>query len=94
MGSALILADWYVNEALRLQRGARTDPKLLAAQQLLDWLRARSEDEYSFRDLLQKGPNLLRTRAAMNEALATLTAHGWVLEVSRRPRRVRLVREG
>ena len=32
-------SDWYVNEALRLQLGRRTDLKLVRAQRLLDWLR-------------------------------------------------------
>ena len=41
MEPALMLADWYVNEAVRLQRAGRTDARLLRAQQLLDWMRGR-----------------------------------------------------
>ena len=40
MNSAIALADWYVNEALRLQQSVRTNPKLMVAQQLLEWLRS------------------------------------------------------
>lgn len=36
--NALTLADWYVSEALRLYQAARTDPRLLRAQQLLEWM--------------------------------------------------------
>ena len=93
MHSALTLADWYVNEAVRLQRAARTDPRLIRAQQLLDWMRERGEDVIGFREIVQLGPAAVRTKSAAEEAFATLTAHGWVIEVSARPRKVRLVRE-
>jgi hypothetical protein len=93
MHSALTLADWYVAEAVRLQRAARTDPRLLLAQQLLDWMRERGEDVIGFRDVIRLGPSAVRTKAAADEALAVLAVHGWIEEVSARPRRVRLVRE-
>lgn len=93
MHSALTLTDWYVNEAVRLQRAARTDAKLMVAQQLLDWMRERGEEVFSFREIVQFGPSATRTKSAAEDALTTLTAHGWVVEVSARPRKVRMVRE-
>jgi hypothetical protein len=93
MQSALVLADWYVNEALRLQQAARTDPKLLVAQQLLDWLRERRQDVIGFREIVRLGPSSIRTKNAADEAVATLTAHGWLIEVSARPREFRLAKE-
>ncbi len=93
MHSALMLTDWYVNEAVRLQRAARTDAKLMVAQQLLDWMRERGEEVFSFREVVQFGPSATRTKSAAEDALTTLTAHGWVVEVSARPRKVRIVRE-
>ena len=92
MRSALTLADWYMNEAVRLQQAARTDPKLLAAQQMLDWLRERGKDVIAFREIVQYGPSPLRTKDAAGAALAVLTDHGWITEVSDRPRKIRLVR--
>jgi hypothetical protein len=94
MHAALRLTDWYVAEAVRLQRAARTDAKLKVAQQLLDWLRERGEDVIDFREILQRGPAPVRTKSQADEALTTLKVHGWVTEVSSRPRRLRLVREG
>jgi hypothetical protein len=91
MRSALTLADWYINEAVRLQQAARTDPKLLAAQQMLDWLRERGEDVIAFREIVQFGPSPLRTKNAADAALAVLMEHGWITDASGRPRKIRLV---
>ncbi|MCO5132448.1 MAG: DUF3987 domain-containing protein [Xanthobacteraceae bacterium] len=93
MHSSLTLADWYVNEAVRLQRAARTDPRLIRAQQLLDWMRERGEAVINFREIVQFGPSAIRTKTSAEEAVSVLTAHGWIEEVSPRPRRVRLVKE-
>lgn len=93
MCAALKLADWYVYEALRLQRAARTDRRLIRAQQLLDWMRERGEEKFSVRDIGKLAPPAFRIKAAADEALAILASHGWIEEVSARPRRVRLVQE-
>jgi hypothetical protein len=92
MRSALSLADWYMNEAIRLQQAARTDPKLLAAQKMLDWLRKRDKDVIGFQEIIQFGPSPLRTKKAADAALAVLKDHGWITEVCERPRKIRLVR--
>jgi hypothetical protein len=92
MHSALTLADWYMNEAVRLQQAARTDPKLLAAQRMLDWLHERGKDVIEFREIIQYGPSPLRTKAAAAAALAVLTDHGWITDASDRARKIRLVR--
>ena len=93
MHAALTLTDWYVAEAVRLQQASRTDARLKVAQQLLDWLRERGEDVIGFREIVQRGPAPVRTKSAAEEALAILRAHGWVMDVSARPRTLRLVRE-
>jgi hypothetical protein len=93
MEPALMLADWYVNEAVRLQRAGRTDARLLRAQQLLDWMRGRQEAVIGFREIVRFGPAPVRIKASAEEALSVLKAHGWIAEVSGRPRRVRLVSE-
>jgi hypothetical protein len=92
MRSALTLADWYMNEAVRLQQAARTDPKLLAAQQMLDWLRKRGKDVIALREIIQFGPSTLRTKGAADAALDVLKDHGWITDASDRPRKIRLVR--
>ena len=94
MNLAVTLADWYVAEALRLQHMARTDPKLLQAQRLLDWLGKRPAAITDFRDIMNLGPNSVRTKAEAEKSVAVLADHGWVQEVSRRPRRLQLLTHG
>ena len=68
MNDAITLVGWYVKEASRLQSACRTDPKLLRAQQLLEWIRDQCSGEVSFRNVLHRGPNPLRTKAVAEEA--------------------------
>lgn len=91
MADALALVDWYVAESLRLQQAARTDPNLLQAQALLDWIRSHDEGQIDFRDILRLGPAQTRTKAAAEKAVDTLLAHGWLREVAKRPRSLALV---
>jgi hypothetical protein len=91
MRGALQLIEWYLKEALRLQRAARTDTRLLRAQLLLEWMQAREEAVISFRDILRVGPNAIRTKAAADDAVAVLIDHNWIEEVSTRPRRLQLL---
>ena len=85
MDRAIALIEWYLAEAMRLAQASRTDARLLHAQSLLDWLRARPEDTFQLRDLLRLGPRP-RTKAAAEEAIRILIEHFWIREVSQRPR--------
>jgi hypothetical protein len=88
--NAATLAAWYMSEALRLQRAARTDARLLRAQELLDWMQDQSDPDIPFRNILQSGPSSVRLKGAAEEALTILTSHGWVSETSARPRWLRV----
>jgi hypothetical protein len=92
MANALMLADWYVTETLRLEQAGHRDPKLLQAHALLTWLHERGDPVVDFRAILQFGPGSLRTKRAAEEAVAILIAHGWLTEVSHRPRRFNVAR--
>jgi Protein of unknown function (DUF3987) len=91
MAGAIELTDWYVNEACRLQQGGLIDPTLLIAKSLLEWLQAQNTETVTFREILQFGPSQLRTKTSADAALAILAAHGWISEVSARPRTVKVV---
>jgi hypothetical protein len=91
MLGSVMLADWYANEALRLHKAGRTDPRLLRAKTLLDWLQSRPDRTAGFREILRLGPNATRTKAAADEALAILFDHRLIAEVSQRPRIIRAV---
>jgi hypothetical protein len=94
MKPAIAITEWYVGEAMRLARASRTDPRLLQAQQLLDWLRGRDQDVTDFREIMRLGPVPVRTKVEADQAVSILVTHGWLVEISARPRRFRLVREG
>jgi hypothetical protein len=70
--------DWHINEALRIQQSGMTDPGLRRAAALLEWLQAQPDENVTFRDILKFGPNHLRTKIAADDALAILSAHGWI----------------
>lgn len=92
MQSAVMVADWYIHEAIRLHQAGRTDASLVKAKRLLDWLQDRDESEIPFREILQFGPKATRTKKEAEAALRVLEQHGWTAEVSDRPRRVRVAR--
>jgi hypothetical protein len=85
MGNAVTLASWYLDETARLQQGCRTEIGLTRAQALLTWLLDRG-GEVRFADVLQFGPAATRTKKEADAAIEVLKAHGWVEEVSQRPR--------
>lgn len=95
MKSAVVLADWYVGEALRLHQSSKLDTHLLGAQQLLNWLVRRAEQQQgrdvALRDILQHGPAPFRTKSAADGVLHTLVKHGRIVEITTRPRMFRLV---
>lgn len=88
MSGAIAVTRWHITEALRLRAAGRTDPKLLTAQALLDWILAQPGGQLSFREILRLGPNATRTAKEANDALDLLKAHGRIVEISRRPRTV------
>jgi hypothetical protein len=81
MQAAVTLADWYVSEALRLKQAGRTE------------LQSQPDGKASISTILTHGPNAMRTKDAVEEALKILAAHGWTLEVSQRPRIIKTVGE-
>ncbi len=98
MELAIKLADWYLNEAVRLMQGVRINPALVRAQQLLEWLRDRRvaapDVSVPFRDILRLGPNPLRTKAHADEAVKILVDHGWIEDCETKPQAIRLLGVG
>ena len=87
MSDGIALMEWYINEALRLQQIARTDPRLIRANTLLQWLQKRGP-VVRVREILQFGPAPERSKKALDETLEILKQHGWVRDVSERPHRI------
>ena len=94
MASAVTLADWYVAEALRLHQVSRTDARLLRAAALLG-MAARAG---------RSGRRISGTSCGLVRGLcgprpwprrqSILINYGWLIEVSARPRRFRVIKDG
>jgi len=93
MRNAITLADWYVNEACRLQEAGRSDPRLRRAALLLKWIQSQPGGKAAISRILTHGPNALRTKAVAEDALAILLDHRRIIEVLSRPRIVQVIGE-
>ena len=54
-------------------------------------MQRHGSDVLDFRDIVRLGPSTVRIKDAAEDALSVLASHGWIVEVSTRPRRLRLV---
>jgi len=73
----LILMQWYLAEALRLQSAAIVPQSVLDAEALSKWLASRGIQKYTARTILNKGPNQLRSKARLDAAVKELVAAGY-----------------
>jgi len=79
--NGIILARFYLTEALRLFHTAKTNPDLVLAEKVLTWLRTREcADKHlvSLSDVYQMGPNAVRDKATAAKIMQILTEHFWV----------------
>ena len=75
-----MLVRWYLAEALRLTNPAKSEPHLIAAQRLLDWLHSNDWQTFEARTLQREGPRFVRKSATQRDAmLAVLTEHHQLL---------------
>lgn len=76
------MADFYAGEALRLFETGATDPDLLLAQRVLDWLHgAWPEGKVSLPDIYQRGPKAVRDLKTAKKVVHILAEHGWLVPV-------------
>ncbi|MDH4378374.1 MAG: DUF3987 domain-containing protein [Vampirovibrionales bacterium] len=78
MHSGIILAQYYLDEALRVSERARVDSNVLLAQKLLDWLIKEGKTSIDLKTVYQRGPNPLRSKDMALNALRILEKHYWV----------------
>jgi hypothetical protein len=79
--TGIILARFYLTEALRLFHAAKTDPDILLTEKVFAWLKARGGSRpqlVSLPCVYQTGPNAVRDKATAARCLALLADHGWV----------------
>lgn len=81
LANGITLAKHYLSEANRLTAAGLTDPSLLAAQRLLDWLHEKSHELIGLKTIYQNGPNGLRDASSARSIMAILVDHGWVEKI-------------
>jgi putative DNA primase/helicase len=75
--SGLILMQWYLAEALRIQGAAVIPQSVLDAEALSKWLVDRGIQQYTTGKILNKGPSQLRNKARLNAAIGELVSNGY-----------------
>lgn len=75
--ASLILMQWYLAEALRIQSAAIIPQSVLDAESLSRWLAGRDIQQYAMRTILNKGPNQLRNKTRLDAAIKELVNAGY-----------------
>lgn len=76
---ATTLSRWYLHEALRIAYPVKIETQQLQAQQLLDWLSAKSWGSFNARKLQREGPSFIRKSCKHRDhILAVLVEHRWL----------------
>lgn len=76
---AVLIADFYSTEALRLFEASAASPGLRQAETLLAWLKgAWREPLIGLSAIYRLGPNSIREAATAKRAVAILEDHGWL----------------
>jgi hypothetical protein len=77
---AIVLAQYYAAEAMRLFGSAQINVDTMAAEDLRLWLLDRWDQEtVSVRDIVRRGPNALRETSRVRHLVRILADHGWLL---------------
>ena len=77
MKSAITLARWYLDEALRIAEAGMIQPVIADAVELLAWLRAYPQHR-TRSALLIYGPRRLRSKLRLDPVLRTLQDHNFI----------------
>jgi hypothetical protein len=76
---AIVIAEYFASEALRLFDARIASPTIRLAETLLTWLHNKwSEPFIGLKIIYQFGPSLIRDAEAARKAVAILEEHGWL----------------
>ena len=79
--SGILLMEYYVTEAVRIQDGGVADPELKQAQRLLDWLQGLSDPRIHLAKVYQFGPSGIRDAKTARHLLGVLVKHRWLFPI-------------
>lgn len=78
----ITLAEYYLEEAIRLYSAGKVRYRLRLAQAALTWMQTEwSHNEISLPDLYQRGPNRIRDKDTARTVIGVLEDHGWLIEI-------------
>lgn len=76
------LAEYYLEEAMRLYSAGKIRYRLRLAQAALTWMQSEwPHNEISLPDLYQRGPNRIRDKDTAWTVIGILEDHGWLIEI-------------
>ncbi len=78
--SAIVLMNYYLQEAARLFHSSAEMPELKLAEKTLKWLQENYR-VFSLVQLYQKGPNAIRSQATAKKMVKILEDHNWIEEL-------------
>ncbi len=79
MHNAIEIAEWYMDELLRLRECGYVTPELRDAERLRVWLRAnRSDSLVTVRELLRTGPRPTHNSDYTKKLMGILESYGWI----------------
>lgn len=82
MDGAIKIMTWHLAEAMRLVVGAAIPEKVKRAEAVQRWCWQRGTLEIDSRTILQYGPNSVRDKDALMEAMGVLVSHGWCVPIA------------
>lgn len=78
MRSAIAIAQWYLNEALRINGIASIDQELELAERVLEFLQKKKLKQFNVREIMRNGPNAVRTKKEAERMIQILFQHEYV----------------
>lgn len=81
MAAGIMLAQYYIAEALRLFDARHISVNLRLAQKILHWLLETWTEPLIPPDIYQLGPNAVREKALASKVVGILEDHGWLVQV-------------
>ena len=81
MRKGVAIAQWYLNEALRINGISSADQELELAQRVLEFLQKRKLKQFNVREIMRNGPNAVRTKKGVERMIQILFQHDYVKPV-------------
>ncbi|WP_297451921.1 YfjI family protein [Ferrovum sp.] len=78
LGRALVLVQWYLKETLRIKTMAQVPAEITDAEALMRWLQGRNMRQFCSVQVMQGGPNRLRSKSTFEAAIKVLGEGGYV----------------